>query len=140
MDGYRLLAQAQDGRVALRTRNGADASAWFPEIVRALSTLNGGPHAIDGEVCVLDDLGRSDFNRLHARASIRGWRAGVDSVVYCPFDLLLENGVNLCAMPLVYRKTRLQALLAAGPPSTLLVQSVDDQGEWLYQQAVSLKL
>jgi hypothetical protein len=42
--------------VALRTRDGHDASAWFPEITSALARYRGGPHVVDGEVCVLDGL------------------------------------------------------------------------------------
>lgn len=37
----------------------AAATKWFPELVAGLSKLRGGPHVLDGEVCVLDELGRS---------------------------------------------------------------------------------
>ncbi|AMR78063.1 hypothetical protein A2G96_10075 [Cupriavidus nantongensis] len=46
-DGYRMLAT----RDALKTRGGADATRWFPELVHALSALPAGHHIIDGEVC-----------------------------------------------------------------------------------------
>src|SRR5206468_4165057 len=52
-DGYRLVAGVHDGSVVLNTRNGANATSWFPEIVEGLRGLSGGPHVIDGEVCVL---------------------------------------------------------------------------------------
>ena len=32
-DGYRLLAAVADGKAYLKTRRGANATAWFPEIV-----------------------------------------------------------------------------------------------------------
>ena len=67
-DGYRLLAECDGPKVRLQTRNGADATAWFPEITQGLAGLAGGRHVLDGEVCVLDDIGRSNFDRLHARA------------------------------------------------------------------------
>src|SRR4051812_8421504 len=56
-DGYRLVAGIHDGKVQLATRGGADATKWFPEIVAGLANIPGGPHILDGEVCVLDDLG-----------------------------------------------------------------------------------
>ncbi len=45
-----------------------------------------------GEACVLDQLGRSDFDRLHARARRKGWYEGADLVVYCVFDVLVAKG------------------------------------------------
>ena len=72
-DGYRLMAGVKDSVVQLVTRNGADATKWFPEVVAGLSGLRGGPHVLDGEVCVLDELDRSDFNRLQNRARRRRW-------------------------------------------------------------------
>ncbi|NSX14939.1 hypothetical protein HTY52_12725 [Cupriavidus taiwanensis] len=65
-DGYRLLAATGDAP-RLKSRNGANATTWFPELVEALATLPAGS-ILDGEVCVLDDIGKSDFERLHARA------------------------------------------------------------------------
>ena len=43
-DGYRIVAGVDTGQVRLVTRNGADATKWFPEIVAGLATLTGGPH------------------------------------------------------------------------------------------------
>ena len=50
-----------DGLVELRTKSGTNCTAWYPELTQALRKLPGGPHVIDGEVCVLDDIGGSDF-------------------------------------------------------------------------------
>lgn len=44
--------------------------------MRALASLPGGPHVIDGEVCVLRVDGTSDFNPLQERARRRGWYPG----------------------------------------------------------------
>jgi bifunctional non-homologous end joining protein LigD len=114
-DGYRCLARVQDGQVELRTKAGNDCTSWYPEVTRALTQLPGGAHVIDGEACVLDHIGRSDFNRLQERAARRGWYAGCPSVTFCAFDLLFEDGRNLMALPLVERKARLQRLLANAP-------------------------
>lgn len=56
--GYRVTAMFGSGNCKLRTRNGADASQWFPEVCRSLAAVKGGPYVTDGEVCVLDELGR----------------------------------------------------------------------------------
>jgi bifunctional non-homologous end joining protein LigD len=89
-DGYRLMARFGSGACTLKTRNGANATQWFPEIADELAEVPGGPYVTDGEVCVMDDLGRSDFNRLQVRAKRRKWYTGADLVVYCVFDLLVE--------------------------------------------------
>jgi bifunctional non-homologous end joining protein LigD len=46
-DGYRLVAGVQDGRVKLATRQGTDATTWFPEVARGLEHLPGGPHILE---------------------------------------------------------------------------------------------
>jgi bifunctional non-homologous end joining protein LigD len=140
-DGYRLVAGVHDGEVRLNTRNGADATKWFPEIVEGLKSLNGGPHIIDGEVCVLDEIGRSDFNRLQDRARRRRWYDGCDQVVFCAFDLLAHEGRPLIGLPIEARKSTLAALLKSAARSCLYVGHFDaDQGATLYSQAVALKL
>ena len=110
-DGYRCMARAGGGRAELRTKSGTNSTAWYPELTQALSKLPGGPHVIDGEVCVLDDLGGSDFKRIHERAKHRSWFPGCDPVTLCAFDLLFEDGRNIMSLPLMERKARLARLV-----------------------------
>lgn len=127
MDGYRCMAGvepagAQQGaaRVRLCTKSGADCSRWFPEIAEALGQLPGGPHVIDGEVCVLRPDGTSDFNSLQERASRRRLYPGAPPVTLCAFDLLVHDGNRVMNLPLVERKARLQALLAGLPKDRVM--------------------
>src|SRR5687767_1272302 len=85
-DGWRILAGIMDRKAHLATRNGADYTQAFPEVAKSLAQLPGGPHILDGEVCVLDDQGYSDFMRLQERARRKRWYEGCDPVVYCVFD------------------------------------------------------
>lgn len=139
-DGYRLLAEIDAGRVQLKSRGGADATRWFPEVAAGLAALPGGRHVLDGEVCVLDAMGRSDFDRLHARAMRRKWYAGADPVVFCAFDALVVNGRSVMAKPLAARKTALRRLLTPAPAQVLYVAGIQGEGVALYEQAVALKL
>ncbi|MEJ8838151.1 ATP-dependent DNA ligase [Ramlibacter sp. AN1133] len=135
-DGYRCLARAGAGQpVELRTKNGVECTKWFPEVADLLSTLPGGPHVIDGEVCVLDDIGRSDFERLQARARRRRWAPGADPVTFCAFDLLFSNGRSLMSLRLIERKEMLQQLLAPLRAKLVVVGDLPAQAE-LFQQAV----
>ncbi|WP_249221234.1 hypothetical protein [Cupriavidus sp. KK10] len=135
-DGYRMLATT--GTPRLKSRNGADATAWFPELVTTLSALPAG-YILDGEVCVLDDIGRSDFERLHARARRRGWHKGAAHVAYCVFDLLVGKGKDFRGQPIERRKAALRKLLDEPPAGLLYVDSVED-GAWLYGHALTLGL
>ena len=140
-DGYRIVAGVENGNVRLMTRSGADATKWFPEVVQGLGALEGGPHILDGEVCVLDDLGRSDFNRLQDRARRRRWYEGADAVVFCVFDLLHRDARNLIDLPVEARKSELRVLLTPAPASTMFVGHFDsDEGRTLFGQAKELKL
>ena len=136
-DGYRCMARAGGGHaVELRTKNGADCTGWYPEVARALDALPGGPHIIDGEACVLDDLGRSDFEALHARARRRRHYQGAPQVTLMAFDLLVHDGHSVMALPLAERKARLSQLLARLPKECVLYVGEFPAQENLFQEVV----
>jgi bifunctional non-homologous end joining protein LigD len=137
-DGYRLLASAGAVGVQLRSKKGADATRWFPEIASVLKTVDGPGLIADGEVCVLDDIGRSDFDRMHARALRRGYKAGMDVVTFCIFDVLVSEGQSVMQLPLIERKSLLAPL--RGLPNILVVDYIPTEGEWLFQKALGLQL
>ena len=136
-DGYRLIAGVRDGEVRLATKRGADATRWFPEVVQGLAQLKGGPHVMDGEVCVLDELGRSDYKRLQDRARRRCFYPDCDPVVFCAFDLLALDGRSIIGLPVESRKAKLAELLSPAPPSVLYVGYFDaEHGRVMFEQAV----
>ncbi len=140
MDGYRLLAETDGPVVRLRTRNGADATRWYPEL-QSLAGLGKRRTVLDGEVCVLDDLGRSDFDRLHARSRRRRWFPGADPVVYVVFDVLVHQGVDVRPLPLASRKALLKRLLAKPRASVMPCGHFPGtQAPQLYEAALQLKL
>lgn len=140
-DGWRMIAGVENGNVQLMTRNGADYTRAFPEVVAGLSTLPGGPHILDGECCVLDVVGRSDFQRFQDRAKRKRWYDGCDPVVYCAFDLLARDGRSLIGLPLETRKHQLAQLLTPCPHSVLFVGHFDAaDGAKMYEQARALEL
>lgn len=123
-DGYRTMAGVQAGEVKLLTKSGTDCTKWYPEVVRALVSLPGGPHVLDGEACVLRDDGTSDFNLLQERARRRKWYPGAPTVTYCVFDLLAHDGRLTMNLPLVQRKEMLQELVR-DVPGILFVGHLD---------------
>ena len=67
-DGFRAIAGRDDGRPIIRYRRGADATSVHPDLAAALSTLPVEHALIDGEIVVLDEQGRPNFQRLQKRA------------------------------------------------------------------------
>jgi len=49
---------------------------------------------------VLDEFGRTDFDKLHARAKACQWKPGLASVVYCVFEVLVHRGTDIRHQPL----------------------------------------
>lgn len=110
-DGYRCMAGIDAGQVKLLTKSGADCTGWYPEVVDALTALPGGPHVLDGEACCLRPDGTSDFNRFQERARRRRAYPGCPQVTLAVFDVLVYNGRNVMALPLVRRKEYLLELV-----------------------------
>jgi bifunctional non-homologous end joining protein LigD len=139
-DGYRCLARAGGGvATELRTKNGVNCTAWFPEVAQLLSELPE-PMILDGEVCVLDEIGRSDFERLQARARRRRWTPGADPVTFCAFDVLYAEGRYVMERPLVLRKAMLQRLLAPLAGRLVVVGEFPAEAPLFDQLVVGAKL
>ena len=64
-DGYRALAYVRGSEARLVSRNGNDLTARFENVARALSSAIKTPDCVlDGEVCALDEEGRSSFSAM----------------------------------------------------------------------------
>ncbi|AUT66149.1 DNA ligase D [Paraburkholderia terrae] len=106
LDGYRLLARIDKGRVRLLTRGGHDWTTKFPALETELSDLPLSSGWLDGEITILKD-GLPNFSAL--QTAIDG-RANQD-IVYFLFDLMYLDGEDLRNVPLWSRRARLAQLL-----------------------------
>lgn len=141
-DGWRLMAGVVSGKVHIRTRNGADYTHVFPEIVAALAALPGGPHILDGEGVVLDEAGRSVFDRLQDRAlPRRAPKAGADPVHFMVFDVLMRDGRGLVEHPVEHRKAELFQMVGSASGAVRYVDHFEwNLGRSLFKQAEALGL
>jgi len=69
-DGYRLLADLDDGKAALRSRNDLDWTAKFADIAAAIEALPVASARLDGELIAVDARGNSDFSALQRSARL----------------------------------------------------------------------
>src|SRR6266702_8754079 len=103
-DGFRMIAEIRRGKVALYSRNGKIISRSYMEVAKALEGVKGDA-VIDGELVAIGKDGVLHFqllqNALRREAKL----------LYCAFDLMFENAVDLRKQPLLERKKRLKAIL-----------------------------
>jgi bifunctional non-homologous end joining protein LigD len=136
-DGYRLQLRVEDGRATLKTRAGLDWTARFREIGKDAEGLP--DSLIDGEACALDHNGSPDFPALQAALS----DGKTSDLIFFAFDLLFADGADLRNLPLVERKARLKALLAATPRTARRIRFVDHfetAGDAVLQSACRMSL
>jgi len=107
LDGYRILARVEKGEVRLQTRNGHDWAERLPDICAALRALPLESAWLDGEILVVDEEGRPDFQRLQNAFDV----GASDEVRYTLFDLLWLDGEDLRRQPVEQRRAMLAGLL-----------------------------
>jgi len=109
-DGYRIVAELEDGRATLWSRRFNDWTAQFPTITRAIERLPAKRAVIDGEVAAVLPDGRTSFQALQNAIG-----TAAPTLLYFAFDLLLLDRDDLTSLPLEQRKERLKALIADVP-------------------------
>jgi bifunctional non-homologous end joining protein LigD len=125
-DGYRALATVTGGEVTLTSRRGNDLSERFAVLARALERGVRTPDCVlDGEVCALDEQGRSSFSVM---------QQGSGPLVYYAFDVLEVDGKPVIDLPLTERRRRLAALLDRRG-DTVRLSEVFDDGDALFAAA-----
>jgi bifunctional non-homologous end joining protein LigD len=129
-DGYRVSLYVERGNLKIMTRNGHDWTKRFPLVATAAAALNVDSAIIDGEVVMLDDMGRSHFSDLHAVAS---GKYAPDAICYA-FDLLWLNGEDLRDKPLSDRRLELEGL-GLGESAIYFSEEFEGDGEAFYREA-----
>jgi bifunctional non-homologous end joining protein LigD len=119
-DGFRMIAEIERGKVTLYSRNGKIISHSYIEVAKALEGVKSDA-VIDGELVAIGKDGVSHFQLLQNALRHEA------KLLYCAFDLMFENGMDLRKQPLLDRKKRLIAIL---PRDKLIAFSRHPQGEW----------
>lgn len=104
-DGYRAMAQIENGTVHLYSRNGQLFDQRYSVLMDDLNAIQGEAW-LDGEIVVLDKQGKPSFQLLQ---NFQKDRFG--TLVYYVFDLMYLNGYDIRHLPLIQRKELLKELL-----------------------------
>ncbi len=104
-DGYRAIAEIDNGTVRFYSRNGLDFGDRFASINKALQKIKH-KAILDGEVVLLNEKDLPDFQKLQHYENHLNY-----PLVYYVFDLLELNGKNIEHLPLVERKELARQLL-----------------------------
>ena len=89
-DGYRVLVDANHGRLNLRSRRGRDVTDEYPQLQALAADLADHHVILDGEAVALDGSGVPSFGEMQNRA--RSTR-----LEYWAFDILYPDGRSSCA-------------------------------------------
>lgn len=131
-DGYRLQAHTRRGRATLYTRNGHDWTDKMPSLAAQVAAL---PDCVlDGELCVLNAEGYSDFSALRAGINPKS----EDRLALMVFDILFHQGDDLRPYALKARKAVLEQVLPEPVGPLRPVAAVAGEGPRLLDAACRL--
>ncbi len=111
-DGYRAMANIQNGKVELYSRNGLHFEHFEP-VKYALEKLPFDA-VIDGEIVAIDENGNARFQYL------QNYEPETSFLQYNVFDIIYYNGYDLKNVPLIHRKELLSQLIE---PQNVVVYS-----------------
>jgi ATP-dependent DNA ligase len=109
-DGFRALAFVNGDESFIQSRNGKPLGRYFPEL-----EFPPGDYVLDGELVVLGEDGKQEFEvlqqRIHPAESRIRKLAEETPVRFVAFDLLADEGESLLGEPFERRRARLEKLV-----------------------------
>jgi bifunctional non-homologous end joining protein LigD len=130
-DGFRAFAVIQHGQCRFFSRKKHKLTGHQDLRSALVKEVNAETALLDGELVVVDHLGRSVFGDLMQRRHLAR---------YFAFDLLSLNGEDLTELPLLTRKAKLKRILPSRSPHILYVDHSRGNGTALYRLACQLDL
>ena len=130
-DGFRALAIIDEGECRFLSRRKNKLTGHKDLRAALVKEVNAETAILDGELVVVDHLGRSVFADLMQRRHFAR---------YFAFDLLSLNGEDLTKLPLLTRKEKLKRILPSRSAHVLYVDHSRGNGNALYRLACQLDL
>lgn len=126
-DGYRAIAEKKNDKVLLYSRNGLDFKATYPIVVSQLKNVKADA-IMDGEIVVLNDDGKPDFQFLQHYSENQD-----RPIQYYVFDLLRLNGKDTTSLPLIDRKELLKQIIPPDDPVIKYSDHILENGNSFFQ-------
>ncbi|MCK9352191.1 MAG: DNA ligase D [Candidatus Paceibacterota bacterium] len=130
-DGYRAMANIQNGKVDLYSRNFNTFNGRFPKIADKLAAVSESV-ILDGEIVGYDKKGNVSFQELQNAES-------AERIEYLIFDIIDLEGNDLTSLSLLERKQILKEFLK-NYPELKESEYVEEQGEKFFNLAVDKDL
>jgi bifunctional non-homologous end joining protein LigD len=109
-DGYRTLAIKIGDKVSMVTRNGNDWTATYKQLADDLKKLPFKNIVVDGEICIIDESGVTNFNKLQNSVGRNSYKKDVRGLIFYAFDLLYLDEIDYRQIPLIERKKKLKSI------------------------------
>ncbi|MDB5197497.1 MAG: ligase [Flaviaesturariibacter sp.] len=128
-DGYRAVAEIQDGQVELISRNLKPFTDRYLPVAESLQGL-GFDAVFDGEIIAVDEKGLGNFQLL------QNWQNSPVQLQYSIFDIIWLEGYDVTQLPLLERKGLLKKLLPADHDILKYSDHVVGDGEAFFKVAL----
>jgi ATP-dependent DNA ligase len=129
-DGFRALAFVEGAECYLQSRNGKPLGRYFPEL-----EFPQGSYVLDGELVILDDGGRQEFDALQQR--IHPAKSRIDRLAkemparFVAFDVLSVGKRSLLEEPFSSRRAELEKLVGKSVQLTPATRDPAEAEPWL---------
>ncbi|MBX2845550.1 MAG: DNA ligase D [Saprospiraceae bacterium] len=132
-DGYRAVAEVNDGEVKLYSRNGLSFAKKFEIVYNELLSFPG-KMILDGEIVLLDENHQPSFQKLQAYRENQHL-----PLKFYVFDLLMFNDLDITSLPLIERK---KALKRALPESDIVLycDHIEEQATKFFEKTREMGL
>jgi bifunctional non-homologous end joining protein LigD len=134
-DGYRAVADWEDKKLQLYSRNGLSFIEKFGVVAEAVKTIDADV-VLDGEIVLLDEEGRPSFQKLQHYEDNTNL-----PLVYYVFDMLFLDKKDIRHLPLTDRKQLLEALLKNNKNNAIKYCShIEEKGKDFFKAAAEQNL
>jgi bifunctional non-homologous end joining protein LigD len=142
-DGVRALCLIKDGKLEIQTRRGNRCEKQYPEFANLPAHINAKIAWLDGEICVLDEHGRSRFEliqpRIGASAMAAPHLAESSPATLFLFDVLHVDGYDVRGVALEDRKRLLNSIVTTDH-RIRISESFDTDGVQMFEAARQMNL
>lgn len=142
-DGIRALCLVKNGAVQMYTRLGNRCDQQYPELHELPEHVRAKTAWLDGEICVMDEDGRTRFEmiqpRIHANPRNIESLSQSTTVTLFLFDVLYVDGYDVRGVALEERRTFLESIVTPGG-QIRISQTFDSDGEQMFNAAREMGL